>query len=266
MDATLSEWLNLLVRWFHVVAGITWIGQTYLFNRLEGRLAAAAREAGVPEAIWLVHSGGFYVVAKETSPARLPRTLYWFKWESALTWISGFLLLLIVYYGGGLMVTEETGFGRAVGTGLGLLVVSWLVYDGLCRSALGRSEAGTALVGFALIVAVAYGLTRLMSGRAAYIHVGAMFGTIMAANVWSLILPTQRRMIALLAEGKRLDPAMESQAMLRTRHNTYLSVPVVFLMLSNHFPTVSYGHAYNWIVLGMLVLLGWVAAHVMRRL
>jgi uncharacterized membrane protein len=164
------------------------------------------------------------------------------------------------------MVTEETGFGRAVGTGLGMLVVAWLVYDGVCRSPLRRSEAGTALVGFALIVAVAYGLTRLMSGRAAYIHVGAMFGTIMAANVWSLILPTQRRMIALLAEGKRLDPAMESQAMLRTKHNTYLSVPVVFLMLSNHFPTVSYGHAYNWIVLGMLVLLGWVAAHVMRRL
>jgi uncharacterized membrane protein len=266
MDATLSEWLNLLVRWFHVVAGITWIGQTYLFNRLEGRLAAAAREAGGPEAIWLVHSGGFYVVAKETSPARPPRTLYWFKWESALTWISGFLLLLIVYYGGGLMVTEETGFGQAVAAGLGLLVFSWPIYDGLCRSRLGRSEAGTAVVAFALIVAVAWGLTRFLSGRAAYIHVGAMFGTIMAANVWSLILPTQRRMIALLAEGKRLDPAMESQAMLRTRHNTYLSVPVVFLMLSNHFPTVSYGHAYNWIMLGMLVLLGWAAAHVMRRL
>jgi uncharacterized membrane protein len=266
VDATLSEWLNLLVRWFHVVAGITWLGQTYLFNRLEGRFAAAAREAGGPEAVWLVHSGGFYVVAKETSPARLPRTLHWFKWESALTWISGFLLLLIVYYGGGLMVTEETGFGRAVAAGLGLLVFSWPIYDGLCRSPLGRSEAGTAVVGFALIVAVAWGLTRFLSGRAAYIHVGAMFGTIMAANVWSLILPTQRRMIALLAEGKRLDPAMESQAMLRTRHNTYLSVPVVFLMLSNHFPTVSYGHAHNWIMLGMLVLLGWAAAHVMRRL
>ncbi len=150
--------------------------------------------------------------------------------------------------------------------GLGLLVFSWPIYDGLCRSPLGRSEAGTAVVGFALIVMVAWGLTRFLSGRAAYIHVGAMFGTIMAANVWSLILPTQRRMIALLAEGKRLDPAMESQAMLRTRHNTYLSVPVVFLMLSNHFPTVSYGHAYNWIMLGMLVLLGWAAAHVMRRL
>jgi len=266
MEATLSEWLNLLVRWLHVVAGIAWIGQTYLFNRLEGRLAAAARAAGAPEPVWLVHSGGFYVVAKEKSPARLPGTLHWFKWESALTWISGFLLLLIVYYAGGLLVADEASFARAAGIGLSLLVVSWFVYDGLCRSPLGRSEAGTAVVGFALVVAVAYGLSRVLSGRAAYIHVGAMFGTIMAANVWLLILPTQRRMIALLAEGKRLDPVMEDQAMLRTRHNTYLSVPVIFLMLSSHFPTVSYGHARNWAMLGGFVLLGWAAAHLMRRL
>ena len=266
MDAAVSEWLNLLVRWFHVVAGITWIGQTYLFNRLEGRLAAAAREAGRPDPIWLVHSGGFYVVAKETSPARLPKTLYWFKWESALTWISGFLLLLIVYYSGGLLVADEADFGRAAGIGLSLLVVSWVVYDGLCRSPLGGSQAGMAVTAFALIVAVAWGLGRVMSGRAAYIHVGAMFGTIMAANVWSLILPTQRRMIALLAEGKRLDPAMEDQAMLRTRHNTYLSIPLIFLMLSNHFPTVSYGHRFGWAMLGFFVLLGWAGAHGMRRL
>jgi uncharacterized membrane protein len=266
MDATVSEWLNLLVRWFHVVAGITWIGQTYLFNRLEGRLAEAARQAGRPDPIWLVHSGGFYVVAKETSPAQLPKTLYWFKWESALTWISGVLLLLIVYYSGGLLVADEMDFGRAAGIGLGLLVASWIVYDGLCRSPLGRAEAGMALTAFALIVALAWGLGRVMSGRAVYIHVGAMFGTIMAANVWSLILPTQRRMIALLAEGKRLDPAMEDQAMLRTRHNTYLSIPLIFLMLSNHFPTVSYGHRLNWAMLGVFVLLGWAGAHAMRRL
>ncbi len=177
------------MRWFHVVAGITWIGQTYLFNRLEGRLAAAAREAGSPEAIWLVHSGGFYVVAKETSPARLPRTLHWFKWESALTWISGLLLLLIVYYAGGLLVTEDMAFGRAVAAGLGLLVLSWPIYDGMCRSPLGRSEAGTAVVGFALIVAVAWGLTRFLSGRAAYIHVGAMLGTMRSSARASASIP-----------------------------------------------------------------------------
>ena len=266
MDATVAELLNLLVRWLHVVAGITWLGQTYLFNRLEGRLAVAARQAGRPDPIWLVHSGGFYVVAKETSPAQLPKTLYWFKWESALTWMSGFLLLLIVYYSGGLLVADDADFARAAGIGLALLIVSWIVYDGMCRSPLGRSEAGMTVTAFALIVAIAWGLSRVMSGRAAYIHVGAMFGTIMAANVWNLILPTQRRMIALVAEGKRLGPAMEDQAMLRTRHNTYLSIPLIFLMLSNHFPTVSYGHRFSWAMLGVFVLLGWAGAHVMRRL
>jgi uncharacterized membrane protein len=266
VDPTLSEWLNLLVRWFHVVSGIAWIGQTYLFNRLEGKLAAAGREAGAPEPVWLVHSGGFYVVAKEKSPARLPATLHWFKWESALTWTSGFLLLVIVYYAGGLLVADDASFARGAVAGLSLLVIAWFVYDGLCRSPLGRHEAAMATVGFALIVATAFGLTRVLSGRAAYIHVGATFGTIMAANVWVLILPTQRRMIALLAEGRRLPPEMEDQAMLRTKHNTYLSMPLVFLMLSNHFPTVSYGHSWNWAMLGAFVLLGWGAAHVMRRL
>jgi len=267
MESTLSEWLNLLVRWFHVIAGIMWLGQTYLFNRLEGRLAAAAQEAGAPAPVWLVHSGGFYIVHKDKSPPQLPRTLHWFKWESALTWMSGLLLLLMVYYAGGLLTSDpDVPFSRAAGIGLGTLVVAWVVYDLLCRSPLGRSEAATAVVGFVLLVALAYGLTRVLSGRAAYIHVGAIMGTIMTANVWNLILPTQRRMIAAIAEGKRLDPALEDQAMLRTKHNTYLSVPLVFVMLSNHFPTASYGHPWNWAMLGLFVLLGWAATHVMRRL
>jgi len=266
MDPTLGEWLNLLVRWVHVIAGIAWIGQTYLFNRLEGKLAAAAREAGRPEPVWLVHSGGFYVVAKEKTPASLPGTLHWFKWESALTWGSGFLLLLVVYYAGGLLVTVDGSFGRGALAGLGTLPLAWILYDALCRSPLGRSGAGFAAVALLLVVAAAWGLSRVLSGRAAYIHVGAAFGTIMAANVWSLILPTQRRMIAAIAEGGRLDPALEDQAMLRTRHNTYLSVPVVFLMLSSHFPTVSYGHSHAWAMLGFFVALGWAAAHLMRRL
>ena len=266
MDPTLHEGLNLLVRWFHVVAGITWLGQTYLFNRLEGRLAEVARAAGRAEPVWLVHSGGFYIVHKDKSPPHLPPTLHWFKWESALTWISGFLLLLLVYYAGGLLTSDpDVGFGRAATVGLGSLVVSWVAYDLLCRSPLGRSEAGTAVVGFALLVALAFGLTRILSGRAAYIHVGATMGTIMAANVWMLILPTQRRMIAAIGQGQRLDPALEDQAMLRTKHNTYLSVPLVLVMLSNHFPTVSYGHSWSWAMLGFFLLLGFAGAHVMRR-
>jgi uncharacterized membrane protein len=160
----------------------------------------------------------------------------------------------------------DVGFGRAATVGLGSIALAWVVYDLLCRSPLGRSEAGMACVGFALLVGLAHGLTRVLSGRAAYIHVGATMGTIMAANVWMLILPTQRRMIAAIAEGKRLDPALEGQAMLRTKHNTYLSVPLILVMLSNHFPTVSYGHSWNWAMLGVFLLLGFAAAHVMRRM
>jgi uncharacterized membrane protein len=266
MDASLAEWLNLAVRWFHVVAGIAWIGQTFLFNRLESRLAEAGRREGGRPPIWLVHSGGFYVVSKETSPAALPATVHWFKWESALTWMSGFLLLLVVYYGGGLLVGDaDVGIGVAAAVGLGMLVGGWVVYDLLCRALVGRSEAVLAAAGFAATLATAFLLSRFLSGRAAYIHVGGMFGTIMAANVWSVILPTQRRMIAALGRGERLSPALEAQAMMRTKHNTYLSIPLVFLMVSNHFPTASYGHAHNWALLGGYLLVGWAAAHVLRK-
>jgi uncharacterized membrane protein len=267
MDPALHEWLNLFVRWLHVVAGVTWLGQTYLFNRLEARLGEAARAAGKPEPVWLVHSGGFYVVHKDRSPSPLPPTLHWFKWESALTWSSGLLLLLIVYYAGGLLTSDpEVAFSWAAAAGLLSLAAAWLVYDALCRSPLGRSETAMAVLGFALLVALAQGLLRVLSARAAWIHVGAAMGTIMAANVWQQILPTQRRMIAALAEGGRLDPALEDQAMLRTRHNTYLSVPLLLVMLSNHFPTASYGHSWSAAMLGLFLLLGFAAVHVMRRL
>lgn len=266
MDPTLHEWLNLLVRWFHVVAGIAWLGQTYLFNRLEAHLLEASRETGRPEPVWLVHSGGFYIVSKDKSPATLPKTLHWFQWESALTWLSGFLLLLIVYYAGGLLTSDpDVSFGRAATVGLGALFGSVVVYDALCRSPLGRNPAATALAGFVLLLALHFGLSRVLSARAAYLHIGAVMGTIMAASVWSLILPTQRRMIAAIAQGQRLDPALEDQAMLRTRHNTYMSVPLVFVMLSNHFPTVSYGHAASTAMLGGFLLLGFAAAHLLRK-
>jgi uncharacterized membrane protein len=266
MEGNVAEWVNLVVRWFHVVAGILWIGQTFLFNRLETRLAAAARQGGGRANVWLVHSGGFYVVEKETSPATLPPSLFWFKWESALTWMSGFVLLLVVYYGGGLLVSgPDAPTGRAMAVGLGVLVGGFVVYDALCRSPLGRNAPLFATVGFGLIVGTAFLLTRFLSGRAAYIHVGGMLGTIMAANVWSFILPTQRRMIAAIGRGEKLPPALEAQAMMRTKHNTYLSLPLVFLMVSNHFPTASYGHAYNWAMLGGFVLAGWAAVQVLRK-
>lgn len=266
MDPTLHEWLNLLVRWFHVVAGIMWLGQTYLFNRLEGRLAEALAVAGQAEPVWLVHSGGFYIVHKDKSPPQLPPTLHWFKWESALTWLSGLLLLLIVYYAGGLLTSDpDVPFGWAALVGLGSLALAWFTYDLLCRSPLGRNEKAMAAAGFVLLLALAHGLLRVLSARATWIHVGATMGTVMFLNVWELILPTQRRMIAAIAQGQRLDPALEDQAMLRTRHNTYLSVPLILVMLSNHFPTVSYGHSWSVGMLGCFLLLGFAAAHLLRR-
>ncbi len=271
MDFSLSEWLNLAVRWIHVFAGILWIGQTYFFTWLDGRLSAAEHAAGKenPEAqVWMVHSGGFYVVEKQKVPALLPRKLHWFRWEAAVTWLSGVVLLTIVYYMGGVLVDESVArisVGAGVAIGIGVLIVSWVVYDLMVRSPVGQSESAFAAVSFLLVAAVSYGLARVLSGRAAYIHVGAMFGTIMAANVWMRILPAQRKMIAALKEGSKPDATLAAQAKLRSKHNTFMVVPVVFIMVSNHFPTASYGNKYNWEILAALILVGWGAAKIIRH-
>jgi uncharacterized membrane protein len=269
VDPALGEWLNLLLRWFHVFAGILWIGQTWLFTWFEAHFEGPVPpRANVSGELWMVHSGGFYVVEKQKTPELLPRTLHWFRWEAALTWLSGLGLLLLVYYAGGLLVDErvaDISVATAAAVGLGLLVVAWFVYDALCRTALGRSEAGLAVTGFLLIVAVAFGLTRVLSGRAAYMHVGAMLGTLMAANVWVRILPAQRRMIAAREGGAAPDLALGEQAKLRSKHNTFMVVPLVLIMISNHFPTISYGHRHNWLMLALFVLLGFGAAKLARE-
>jgi uncharacterized membrane protein len=272
-DFNPSEWLNLFVRWFHVFAGILWIGQTWFFTWLDGALRASeaaaspagASRAGVredPPRVWLVHSGGFYTVEKPAVTGVPPR-LHWSRWEAALTWLSGMALLVIVYYAGGILVdasVADISPGAGVAIGLGLLVLSWLVYDGMWRSPVGRSETVFAALSFLMLVAVAYGLTKVFSSRAAYMHVGAMLGTLMAANVWLRIIPAQRQMVAALESGGRLDPALGARAKLRTKHNTYMVLPVVLIMISNHFPVATYGSRYNWLVLGALVLVGWAAA------
>jgi uncharacterized membrane protein len=269
VDPALSEWLNLLLRWVHVFAGILWIGQTWLFTWFEAHFEAPdPPRPNVSGELWMVHSGGFYVVEKQKTPELLPRTLHWFRWEAALTWLSGLSLLLLVYYAGGLLVDDrvaDISVTTAAAIGLGLLVVSWPVYDGLCRTPLGRSETGLAAAGFALILVVAFGLTRVLSGRAAYIHVGAMLGTLMTANVWQRILPAQRQMIAVRKSGATPEPGLGDEAKLRSKHNTFMVVPLVLIMISNHFPTISYGHRYNWLMLGFFVLLGWGAAKAVRE-
>lgn len=261
-----SEWLNILARWFHVFAAIMWVGSTYYFTWLDGRFQEEEREAkeGERAEVWMVHSGGFYVVEKRKTPSL--RRLHWFRWEAALTWLSGIVLLTVVYYLGGPMVDADVrniGNGTAVLFGVGMLVAGWVVYDLLVLSPLGRNDRAFAVVAYALVVAAAYLATHVLSGRAAFLHVGAMFGTIMVANVWMRILPAQRRMIAAVKEGKPPDPTEGARAKLRSKHNTFMAVPTVFMMISNHYSVV--GDDHNWLLLSALVFVGWVAAKIIRR-
>jgi uncharacterized membrane protein len=272
LDPTLSEWLNLLFRWVHVFAGIMWVGTTYYFTWLDARLTEeekAAINTGVVPQVWMVHSGGFYVVERRKMPDLVSRTLHWFRWEAATTWLSGFALLVLIYYlGGGVLIdpdVRELSVGVAVAIGIGVILLGGVVYDVMMMSPLGRNEKLFAAVAYVLIVALSFGLTRVFSARAAYLHVGALFGTIMAANVWMHILPSQKKMIAALNEGRKPDERLAAQSKLRSKQNTFMAVPVVFIMISHHYPGVTYGERNNWIILSVLILLGWVAAKFIRR-
>jgi uncharacterized membrane protein len=261
MSYSVQEWLNLAFRWTHVFAGIMWVGATYYFTWLDRRFHTTD-----PDQVWMVHSGGFYVVSKEKKPSPT-HTLHWFKWEAAMTWLSGMPLLILVYYIGGLLTDGERGkpsFAVAAAIGIGVIIVGWVVYDLLWMSPLAKIEPLAIVISYGLIVALARWLPRVMSSRAAYIHVGAVLGTIMAANVWMRILPGQRKMLAALREGREPDQTLADRAKFRSKHNTYLVIPVVLIMISNHFPTTTYGNERAWIVLAVLTLVGWGAAHVIR--
>ena len=267
LDGVAGEWLHLGLRWLHVVAGAAWIGTSFYFNFLTHSLrpppGGSARVSGE---LWAVHGGGFYHVEKfAVAPEALPETLHWFKWEAYTTWLSGFSLLAVVYYlgPGGLMVDPGVAdISRATATvvGLAVLAVGWVVYDGLCRTPLVDRTGAFTVVGFVLSVVVAYGLTQVLAGRAAYIHVGAMLGTIMAANVFRVIIPSQREMVAAMEQQREPDGELGRQAGLRSLHNNYLTLPVLFVMVSNHFPT-TYGHAWNWAILAGVSLGGAAIRH-----
>jgi uncharacterized membrane protein len=272
LDPTVSEWLNLIIRWIHVFAGIMWVGTTYYFTWLDARLSEeekAVANTGNAAQIWMVHSGGFYVVEKRKVPDLASRTLHWFKWEAGTTWLSGFALLIVVYYlGGGALVdpdVREISVGAAIAVGIGVLIAGWVIYDLLMLSPIGGNEVAFAVVAYLLIVGLSFGLTQVFSARAAYIHVGGTFGTIMAANVWQRILPAQKKMIAALNQGNKPDERLSAQAKLRSKQNTFMAVPVVLIMISNHYPGVTYGDRYNWLILSGLVLVGWIAAKFIRR-
>ena len=271
MTSAIREWLNLSVRWIHVFAAIMWVGQTFYFTWLDGQFGRLEKTASAGETastVWMVHSGGFYTVEKQKSLAVTPDQVHWFRWEALVTWLAGMVLLVLVYYlGSGLIDPDVADISKRSGIaiGLGAIVSGWVIYDAAARSTLSKSPMVFATCALGMIALAAWGLMRVFSGRAAYIHVGAILGTIMMANVWERILPAQRKMIAAAATGVDFDSSLAAQAKLRSKHNTFLALPVVFIMLSNHYPVATYGNRYGWQVLVALVVGGWLAASVIRK-
>jgi uncharacterized membrane protein len=262
-----TDWLNLLTRWLHVIAGIVWIGSSFYFIALDNHLRAPAeerdRDAGVGGEAWEIHGGGFYQVQKYTvAPRTLPEPLYWFKWEAYTTWLSGFALLVVLYYfhADTYLIDKsvaDLSTGEAIAISVGLLALAWFVYDGLCR-VLGSRQLVLAATLLALITLAAWGISHLFSGRATYIQIGAMIGTMMVGNVFFVIIPAHWELVRAKQAGREPDPAQNERAKLRSVHNNYLTLPVVFTMLSNHFP-FTYGHSYSWLILIVLLVIGaWV--------
>lgn len=269
MSPAVQEWLNVVVRWAHVIAAIMWIGDSFLFMWLDSQLRKPDRklEGDVVGELWMAHSGGFYEVVKRKSLQALPPQLHWFKWESYTTWITGFLLLIVVYYMGGRAMMVDAGSSlsheAAVGISLGLLAGTVVLYDLLCRTPLVKDGRVFGVVGLALAVGAAYGISRYFTPRAAFLQVGAMLGTLMASNVFFRIIPAQKHMLAATREGRPVDTSYGARAKQRSTHNHYLTLPVLFTMLSNHFPGL-YGHERPWAILGLLFVAGAGAKYVMN--
>lgn len=268
MNPHITEWLNLLVRWLHVIAGVAWIGASFYFVWLENNLER--NKDGLPDDIagdlWAIHGGGFYYLRKfKVAPSKLPEHLHWFKWEAYFTWITGVLLLGIVYYMNAsvFMVDKavlDISSGAAIGIGIGALVVGWVVYDVLCRTPLLKKPTLMLFTMFAFLTACAYGMSQVLTARAAYIHVGAMIGTMMAGNVLMVIIPGQRRLVAAAEKGEAPDPWQGEYAGLRSRHNNYFTLPVLIIMVSSHFPS-TYGNEHGWAVLAALAAVSVAVRH-----
>lgn len=263
MTAAALDWANLLLRWFHVIAGIWWIGSSLYFVWLDNSFEPPKEPRdGVDGETFMVHGGFYYLVEKRRmQPGKMPEKLHWFKWEATFTWISGMILLAVAYYftGGGSSLIDKNvadlSLSTAVGASLALVIGCWLVYD-LMWQTIGKANetVGTVLTILG-VVGLAYGLTHLFSGRAAFIHFGAILGTIMVANVWIRILPGQQRMLDDAMAGRTPDYSQGKYAKVRSVHNSYMTFPVIFMMISNHYAN-TFGHAYNWVVILLLFILG----------
>jgi len=258
MDYDLPGWLNLALRWLHVIAGVAWIGASFYFVWLDNNLRAPVPEKdGVKGELWAVHGGGFYHSQKYmVAPAHMPDHLHWFKWEAYTTWLSGFALLIVLYYWQApvyLIDTAKHAFTQpaAIGTGLAFIFGGLAVYEALCRSPLGQRGLAFGIVWFGALTAAAYALSKLFSDRGAFIHVGAIIGTCMVANVFLVIIPNQRKIVADMLAGRPVDPRLGAMGKQRSVHNTYMTLPVIFIMISNHYPLVT-GHPLSWLLLAMI--------------
>jgi uncharacterized membrane protein len=267
VELILAESASAILRWLHVIAGIAWIGSSFYFIHLDLSLKP---RPGLPPGVkgdeWQVHGGGFYHMMKYlVAPAQMPDSLTWFKWEAYTTWLSGFALLVLVYYlGADLFLIDKSVLdltaGQAAAIAFVSLVAAWLAYEGLCRSPLGRHEAALALVGYVFLVALTYGFTHVFSGRGAFTQIGALIGTIMVANVFVIIIPYQKKSVAAMLAGKEPDPAWGTLGKQRSVHNNYLTLPVVFLMLSNHYP-LFFATRFNWLIVAIVLAIGPVIRH-----
>lgn len=261
------DWLAFAVRWLHVITAIAWIGSSFYFIALD--LGLVKRE-GMPEGAhgeeWQVHGGGFYHIQKYlVAPARMPEHLTWFKWESYATWMSGFFLLAIVYYAGADLYLIDRNVldvsqPVAILISMGSLALGWLLYDALCRSRLAQNDTLLMLVLFPILVFMAWGYTQLFTGRAAFLHLGAFTATIMSANVFLIIIPNQKIVVADLIAGRKPDPKYGRIAKTRSLHNNYLTLPVIFLMLSNHYP-LAFGTQFNWVIAAIIFIIGVLIRH-----
>ena len=265
--AIIWEWLSFAARWLHVITAIAWIGSSFYFIALDLSLQ---KNAALPKDVhgeeWQVHGGGFYHIQKYlVAPAELPKHLTWFKWESYATWISGFALMCIVYYAGADLYLIDRNLWDvepwiAITTSLGSIIISYLIYDLLCKSRLGQKPTLLMVLLYLILVLAAWGYTQIFTGRAAFLHLGAITATIMSCNVFIVIIPNQKIVVADLINNKTPDPKYGKIAKLRSTHNNYLTLPVIFLMLSNHYP-LAFGTEYNWVIASLVFLMGVTIRH-----
>ncbi|MEZ4632463.1 MAG: urate hydroxylase PuuD [Deinococcales bacterium] len=264
-QAHARAWLNLIVRWFHLIYGVAWIGASFYFIFLENALERTNIREELSGNIWSIHGGGIYYLEKyKTAPKSFPPYLHWFKWDAYFTWVTGFLLLIIVYYSNPQAILLKPGLSLApwlaVIIALVSLVLAWVVYVALSRTVLLNKPRLFLLVGLVIIAITALLLSQIFSGRGAFIHIGAMLGTIMAGNVFFVIIPSQKALVSAAQKGESLDPTFVSWVQLRSRHNNYITLPVLFTMISNHFP-MTYSHSLNWFVLFLLFIAGVAVRH-----